>query len=324
MFVGKIDTHVHFRDGKEAYKQTIRGSSEEAVAQGITAVGDMPNTNPPILWEEDVIKRLELAEAEKPLVQYFLWVGLTSEEDQIKEAVRIVREIPQVVGLKLYAGPTTGSLNVAQEEEQKKVYRTLSILNFQGVLAVHCEKSSELRPDLWNPGEPWTHEQARPLSAEIKAVEDQINFAQIFGFRGNLHICHASCSETIDLVSRARMEGLNTSCEITPHHLLLTERETRKPIGSRFKVNPPLRNAKVVRDLQRNFLKRRSVGWIWIATDYAPHTLEEKLKRDAPSGIADYLLYCKLLNWLEGKGSSRLQLERLTSRNIIEAFGGKF
>jgi len=321
---GKIDTHVHWRDEEEAYKQTIRGGSEQAAAQGIIAVGDMPNTKPPILWQEDVIRRLRLAKERKPLVQYFLWIGLTSKRDQVEEAVRVVGEIPQVIGLKLYAGPTTGELGVTDENDQKKIYRILSALNYRGVLAVHCEKEKELKPARWDPEKPWTHGEARPPLAEIKAVKDQIRFAKTVDFKGNLHICHASCPETIEMVSKARIAGLKASCEITPHHILLTDGRMRKREGLRFKVNPPLRRKEIVEGLRKNFLSKIGAEWIWIASDYAPHTLEEKLRPDAPSGIADYSLYSQLLNWLEGKGLFPLQIEQLTFRNVVKTFGGKF
>ena len=324
--IKKIDTHVHFRDWSEDYKETIRGGSEKAAAQGIIAVGDMPNTKPPILWEEIVRERLELAAKERPLVKYFLWVGLTSKKNQIEEAVRVERKIPQVIGLKFYAGPTTGGLGTADEEEQKKIYDILSELNYRGVLAVHCEKKKELKPELWNPEKPWTHGEARPLRAEIEAVKDQIQFAKRANFRGNLHVCHASCQETLKMVLRAKLDGLRTSCEITPHHLLLTEKQMREREGLRFKVNPPLRKTETVKGLRKIFLdlSKRGEKWLWIATDYAPHTLEEKLGPNSPSGIADYSLYGQLLDWLKEKGLSPFEIERLTFHNIVKTFGEKF
>jgi len=321
------DCHVHFRDGEEALKQTIRGGSEQAAAQGIIAVGDMPNTKPPILWKEDVILRLRLAEKEKPLVKYFLWIGLTSYEEQIKEAIRVEREITQVIGLKLYAGQSTGELGVTDANDQKKIYEILSGMDYQGVLAVHCEKEKKLKPKLWNPEKPWTHGDARPILAETEAVKDQIRFAKAVDFKGNLHICHASCKETIKIVSEARKAGLRVSCEITPHHILLTDVRMRGRDGLRFKVNPPLRGKETVEGLREIFLilSRKDAEYIFISTDYAPHTLGEKLNpRIAPSGIADYSLYSKLLTWLKERGLSDLQIDRLTFDNITKTFGGKF
>jgi len=71
-------------------------------------------------------------------------------------------------------------------------------------------------------------------------------------------------------------------------------------------------------------LIQKGVDWFWIATDYAPHTLEEKLRSDGPSGIADYSLYSQLLDWFKEKGLSSLEIERLTFHNIVKTFGEKF
>jgi len=324
--IKKIDAHVHYRDWDEAYKETIRGGSEKAATQGIMAVGDMPNTKPSILWEDNVRERLKLAIQEKPLVKYFLWVGLTSRKDQIKEAVRLVKEIPQVIGLKLYAGPTTGELGVFDEREQEKIYRILADLKYQGVLAAHCEKKTELKTELWNPDKPWTYGKARPIKAEVEAVKSQIRLARISNFRGHLHICHASCRRTLNLVQMARKNGLQISCEVTPHHALLSEEEMKKPDGLKFKVNPPLRPLMIVEELRLALIRlaKRKVNWLWIATDYAPHTVDEKLKPDGPSGIADYSLYGQLLNWLREKGLSPGEIEQLTFHNIVKTFGEKF
>jgi len=324
--IKKIDTHVHFRDWEQAYKETIRGGLEKAATQGIIAVGDMPNTKPLILWEENVRERLKLAAKEKSLVRYFLWLGLTSKRDQIEEAVRLEREIPQVIGFKLYAGPTTGDLCVTDEREQEKVYEILSELDYKGVLAVHCEKEKELKPELWNPEEPWTYGLSRPPKAEIVGTKEQIKFARKTNFPGHLHICHISLSETLEIVKKAREEGLNISGEITPHHFLLSEDKMREKNGLRWKVNPPLRKPVEQEELKRvvMLLIQEGIDWLWIATDYAAHTSEEKVKSNGPSGIADYSLYSQLLNWFKEKGLSSLEIERLTFHNIVKIFGEKF
>jgi dihydroorotase len=324
--VKKIDTHVHFRDDEESHKETIRGGSEKAAAQGIMAVCDMPNTKKPILWEEDVVKRLKLAEEEKSLVKYFLWIGITTENDQIEEAVRMVRTFPQVVGIKLYAGESTGNLGVIEEKDQEKIYRDLSKLGYKGVLAVHCEKEKELKRDLWDPKKPWTHGEVRPIRAETRAVRDQVKLSYLTDFKGYLHICHASCRETVEIVRQTRIHGLRVSFEITPHHFLLDERQLRRPEGLVYKVNPPLRKPETVEMLKEIilYLAKKETDTFWIATDFAPHTLEEKFKFPYPSGISDYALYGRLLDSLSVEGLSRAEIERLTFGNIVRTFGKKF
>jgi len=327
-----IDTHDHFRDWEEAYKGTIRSGSERATRQGIIAVGDMPNTIPPILSGESAIRRLNLAAKEKALVKYFLWIGVTPNRDQIEEAVKAVREIPEVLGIKLYAGPTTNALGVNSEKEQRVIYKTLTGLDYQGVLAVHCEKQKELRPEVWNPKIPWSHNWARPPKAEIESVKDQIMFAQETGFSGHLHICHISRPETLSIVRQARKNGLNISGELTPHHLLLSELNMVE-LNMRYAgneglmliVNPPLTTLSAVEELRKGVINliQRGEDWLWIATDYAPHVRKEKLTRFLP-GIADYSLYGKLLTQLNKEGLSWEQIEQLTYHNIVGVFKEKF
>ena len=215
---------------------------------------------------------------------------------------------------------------VADEKEQEKVYKILSELEYNGVLAVHCEKEKELKPELWNPEKPWTYGLSRPPKAEIVGVREQIKFARKTDFQGHLHICHISLPETLEIVKKARGEGFNISGEITPHHFFLNENKMKEKNGLRWKVNPPLRT--LVK--QERFKKmvmcliREGIDWLWIATDYAPHTLEEKLKPDGPSGIAAYSLYAHFLHYLTEKGLSKFELERLTFHNIVKTFGEKF
>ncbi|MGB2762303.1 MAG: hypothetical protein WBC21_02040 [Minisyncoccales bacterium] len=329
-----IDTHVHFRDWEEDYKETIRGGSEKAAKQRIIAVGDMPNTIPPILLRKSAIRRLETAVKEKPLVKYFLWIGMIPNRDQIEEAVKAVREIPEVLGIKLYAGPTTNALGVNSERKQKMIYQALTAdLDYQGVLAVHCEKQKELRPKLWDPKIPWSHNLARPPKAEIESVKDQIKFAKETNFSGHLHICHISQPETLSIVQQARENGLDISGEVTPHHLLLSElnmvelnRMYARNEGLMLKVNPPLSTLPAVEELREKVIQlvQKEVDWLWLATDYAPHTLKEKLKPQYLSGIADFSLYGQILTRLNEEGLSWEQIERLTYHNIIKAFGEKF
>lgn len=315
-----IDPHVHCRDEREVYKTTIREVSKIAKNQGIVAIFDMPNTNPPILIERDVQERLKLAQRRKPSVEYFLYVGLTSDEKQIKEAVELARNHPKVVGLKLYTTYLTGPLKVSEFKDQEKVYQILTDLGYRGVLAVHCEKESKFRPELWDPQKPWTHSFARPPGAEIASVKDQIHFAQKAKFGGHLHICHISCWEAIDLVWEAKGEGLNISCGVTPHHILFCQEDMVEPNGLLLKVNPPLRGRSSVKELRKYLFEKRID---WIETDHAPHTLEEKLNLPYLSGVTSLYIYRGVLVWLNQQGLTWPEIEKLTYRNIKKVFGEK-
>jgi len=316
-----IDPHVHCRDWTQSHKETIAHALSVAERTGLSGIFDMPNANPPITSRELVEKRLNDARKVNSSVFYGLYIGVTSSPSQIKEAVMTWREFfPKVVGLKMFAGHSVGNLGVIQEAEQRLVYQTLSDEGYRGVLAVHCEKESLLRPDLWNPQVPVSHSYARPPEAEIKSIEDQIKFAADCQFKGRLHIAHTSLPESVELVDNARRQGaIKVSCGLTPHHCCIDYEsigETKE--GLLYKVNPPLRDrcsAKRMLDLLRE-------GKIdWIETDHAPHTLKEKLEEPYMSGFPGLPFYPRFVTFLRTQGFSDTQLRDLTHNNICNIFG---
>lgn len=306
----RIDPHVHSR-GEVAH------TLELAERQGVTYIFDMPNTDPPIIAIEDVVKRLELVPAGKRK-NYFLWVGLTANAKQIKEAAHLCRVMNQVIGLKLYAGKSTGNLAVVREEDQKKIYAILASVGYEGVIAVHCEKEKFIKEELFNASNPITHCLARPKKAEIASAQDQIRFVKETNFKGILHICHASCPETVDLVDAARGE-IKITCEATPHHVMWDKSKLRGPCGSLYKTNPPLRCA----DDRLKLQSRLIAGKIdWIATDHAPHSYGEKLhSMNPPSGYPSLHLYRSFIQFLRNLGLDKTQIKKLTYTNICRTFG---
>ena len=314
-----IDPHVHCRDGRQSYKETIGHALAVAKQQGIQKIFDMPNTDPPILGRRDVEKRLRLVPRQYE-GNYYLYLGLTANFEQIKEAVYCYRHYRQVVGFKLYAGKSVGSLAVSDPNKQKKIYKILAKLNYQGVLAVHCEKESYLKPNLWQPANPISHSFARPKKAETASVRDQVHFAYEAGFSGILHIVHVSVPESVALVAVARKK-MRITCGITPHHLLWDSRRLNRLDGLIYKMNPPLRPQKDVQRM-RQLLKTGQIDWI--ETDHAPHAIGEKLFPPYMSGYPSLYLYGDFIkktlpNW----GFSKAEIRALTFTNIIRAFGRK-
>lgn len=311
----KIDPHVHFRDETQAYKETIAHGLALAKTQGVNIVFDMPNTATPLLNAEDVRRRLSrVPSAEKK--NYYLYVGATSNPDQLAEAVKLVNTHSHVVGIKLFAGKSTGNLAVINPAEQQRIYRVLSENDYRGVLAVHCEKESEMT-NTFDPQQPVSHALARPNRAEIVSIKDQIIFAKDAGFQGNLHICHVSTKESIALVHQAR-QSLNITCGVTPHHLLWDASKLEEPNGLLYKMNPPLRSKEDVAAL-RTALKQEMIDWI--ETDHAPHSVGEKLHAGFPSGYPSLYLYKDLVEtFLPKLGLSQEQLWKLTFQNIQKTF----
>ncbi len=161
---------------------------------------------------------------------------------------------PRVVGLKMFAGQSTGNMGINGMEAQAVVYRTLAALGYTGVLAVHCEKETLMRAEVWDPARPASHARARPPAAEVASVDDQMRLAAAASFRGTLHVCHISTPWAVDLLRNAHAAGappgagpdaaapgLRVTCGLTPHHALLDAAMMEDEDGLLLKVNPPLR-----------------------------------------------------------------------------------
>jgi dihydroorotase len=314
-----IDVHVHLRDGRQAAKETILHGLQVASALGITAVCDMPNTDPPLTHRLAVLDRLALgAQAVAQLGKEFfygVYLGVTADDEQLCEVVDLYRELsPQVVGLKLFAGHSTGNMGLTTEEQQQQVYRQLAHMGYTGVLAVHCEKESLMHPELWDPQIPESHLLARPPEAEIASVSDQITFARQAGFPGTLHICHISTEKAIALVADAQKHGMRITCGATAHHALLDEHLAKTP-GHLCKMNPPLRCA-ADRDAVFSALCDGTIDWI--ESDHAPHTLVDKAK--GASGVPGFAGTALLIRALRHAGVSEDHMKRLCGERAAEVF----
>lgn len=316
--MGRIDPHVHCRDGAQAYKTTIEKVFRLADEQDVEKIFDMPNTDPAILGPRNVEERLKLVPQSRR-GDYFLYVGATPNREQLQEALKCYTNFTQVIGIKMFAGESTGDLKIIEPGRQRAVYRILTELGYDGVLAVHCEKEALMKRDLWDPSNPVTHCYARPKEAEIEAVRDQIVFAMETGFPGTLHICHASCPETVELVDGARRR-LRISCAVTPHHIMWADdmMEGNGEAGLDYKMNPPLRPADSVMGLM-DCLRAGKVDWI--ETDHAQHSPEEKRPPKCLSGHPSLCLYRQFVEeYLPGIGITNEQIEAMTYGNIVRAF----
>jgi len=311
----RIDTHVHFRDGEQKYKETISHGLNVAKEQGVEHVFDMPNTAKPVLRKEDVERRLALVpELEKG--RYFLYIGATTNEEQLKEAINLVREKKEVIGIKMFAGKSTGDLQILEEEGQKKVYQTLVDNNYTGVISVHCEKEAFMT-NTFDPLDPLTHATSRPKEAEIESLKDQIKFVKETGFKGTLNVCHVSCAESVELVQAAKKE-INITCEVTPHHAMWDYSKLEEQNGLLYKMNPPLRSKEDVLALQK-CIKDGKIDFV--GTDHAPHTVGEKLYGPFPSGCPSLYNYKMFVEeFLPSIGVSESLIEEMTFKNINKIF----
>ena len=319
-----IDVHVHLRDGVQKKKETIEHGLRVAASCGITALFDMPNTIPTLTSSKAINERIAYgqqiakkvsSELNTPLF-YGVYGGVTAELPQLKEMVDLYHQLhPTMVGLKMFAGHSTGNMGLIAQQIQQLVYAHLCELQYRGVLAVHCEKEQLMHSDLFDPAHPETHQLARPVEAEIASVADQIQAACTTGFVGKLHICHISTAGAIALVSQARNSGMAISCGATAHHALLSDAEAALP-DNLGKMNPPLRGEA---DRKAVFEGLCSGAIDWIESDHAPHTLADK--RSGASGVPGFAGTALLLQKLYREGLSKERLMQLCGQRANEVYG---
>ncbi len=315
-----FDAHVHDRGGKQAYKgETPAHALEVARDSGVDGIIVMPNTDPALLNKDLIEERYKEAIGSGIKdVYYGIWMGLTKDSEQIKRAVQTAKELDYVVGFKLYAGHSTGNLGVVQPSEQFNVFETLVHEGYDGPLVVHCEKESRINESLFSADNPFTHTLARPSIAETESVSDIINFAYLTGFKGKLHITHVSTNEAVNYIAKAREEGMNISCDVTPHHLFYSaDKLAIDKGGLLFKMNPPLRESfESVGLLRRLFL-----GDIdFIATDHAPHSIDDKQIKCA-SGVPALAAWPLFAEYLEYLGFDKKRIEEVTFSKAVSRFG---
>jgi len=313
----RIDPHVHFRDGIQSYKETIAHGLAVATSQGVDKVVDMPNCYPHILRREHVIERLKLVpESEKG--RYYMYIGSSTDPKQLAEAVACVKEFKEVVGIKMFAGKSTGDLQILSDDEQRFVYQTLTDLGYEGLLAAHCELEALMDDSSFDPKNPISHARARPPEAEVASIKNQIAFIKETGFKGHFHMVHVSVPESVDIVTAAKKEGMRITCAATPHHLMWDESKYEGELGLLYKMNPCLRAKELVDGLREHLVAGRID---WIETDHAPHAVGEKLKAGYPSGYPTLYVYKECVEeFLPSLGISEERIKELTYDNIIKVF----
>lgn len=269
---GAIDMHVHFRDPGGTHKEDFLSGSKAAAAGGVTTVVDMPNTTPLVTTVEALEAKRKIIEG-RSYVNYGFYFGAT--EDNIEEA-RTALAGHNIKGIKIYMGKSTGNLLVESTEMLER------FLNLGAFLIVHAEDQQmigDYEEKLSGAVEPRTHSLIRnPYTAE-SATKRIIHLAKKNNAR--VHITH--CSTALEVAELRKCKTHLITADTTPHHLFLTDEDYDR-LGNRGKVNPPLR-----------FDEDHAAMWEAIkdgtidavATDHAPHVLEEKDRgyKDAPAGM---------------------------------------
>lgn len=311
---GFADIHVHFREPGQEYKETIRSGSLAAAAGGYTTVCAMPNLTPVPDSPEHLAVESEII-GRDACIEVLPYAAIT-----------LGREGKTPVDFAALKGSCVAfsddGSGVQSEETMLTAMREAA--REDCIIAAHCEDNSLLDGGYIHDGRYCDAHGHRGISSESewRQIRRDLRLCEESGCR--YHICHISTAESVELVRKAKKDGLRVSCETAPHYLCLCEDDMRE--DGRFKMNPPLRSA-ADRDALIEALRDGTIDAI--ATDHAPHSAEEKSRglKDSAMGIVGLetafpVLYSSLV--LGGK----ISLERLTDalcaspRRIFRLGGG--
>ncbi|NRB08001.1 MAG: dihydroorotase [Richelia sp.] len=267
---GVIDPQVHFREPGLEYKEDLFTASCACAKGGVTSFLEMPNTRPLTANQKALDEKLQLA-ASKCLVNYGFFIGATGDNTE-----ELLRGNP-TPGIKIFMGSMRGGLLVDDEEVLDSIFS-------QGdrLIAVHAEDQARInqrRQEFANIHEPAIHSQIQDNQAALLATKLALNLSKKYQRR--LHILHMSTGDEAELLRKDKPSWV--TAEVTPQHLFLNTDAYAK-IGTLAQMNPPLRTQHDNQVLWQALLD----GVIdFIATDHAPHTLEEKAQEypKTPSGM---------------------------------------
>ncbi|GJE62677.1 dihydroorotase [Methylobacterium trifolii] len=306
---GFIDTQVHFREPGLDHKEDLESGSRAAVMGGITAVFEMPNTNPLTTSAEALADKVARAH-HRMHCDFAFWVGGTHEN---AAQVADLERLPGAAGIKVFVGSSTGSLLVEDDAGVREILRRT-----RRRAAFHAEDEPMLRErkGLRVPGDPASHPVWRSPEVALKATQRLVAIARETGAR--IHVLHISTREEMRYLADHKDVA---SAEVTPHHLTLDGTEAYPRLGTLIQMNPPVRDA----------AHRDGIWWgvtqgvaDILGSDHAPHLLAEKAKPypESPSGMTGVQTLVPIM--LDHVAAGRLSLARLvdmTSAGPKRLFG---
>ncbi len=292
---GVIDTQVHFREPGAVHKEDLETGSRSAVLGGVTAVFEMPNTDPLTISAETLADKVRRGH-HRMHCDFAFFVGGTHENvADLQELERL----PGAAGVKVFMGSSTGKLLVGDDAGLRAILKVI-----RRRASFHAEDEPRLteRKNLRVEGDPSSHPVWRDETAALKATTRLVTIARETGAR--VHVLHISTAEEMKFLADNRDVA---SVEVTPQHLTLAAPECYQRLGTLAQMNPPLRDA-----------RHRETLWWGVAngiadalgSDHAPHTLEEKAKPypASPSGMPGVQTLVPVM--LDHVNAGRLSLER--------------
>jgi dihydroorotase len=292
IFPGFGDIHIHARDdvsGTQLYKEDFKTAGEAALAGGVVQVADMPNN--PVAPVDDARYAEKQTLTEKSAVHVTLYAGIGPG----------TRPLTRHVPYKAFMGPSVGDLFFSTQAELESV-----IAEYRGRnVSFHCEDPVILQASKGAA----THEARRPASAEITATEFALYLIERYELVGKL--CHYSVGEGLKQIVAAKERGVRVTAEVTPHHLFFDDTMLTDENRGALQMNPPLRG----RDDRLALIEALRSGLLdYVATDHAPHTLEENAA--GISGVPHLDTYGAFATWLMAEqGFTSQEIARVCTWN---------
>ena len=309
VFPGFCDVHVHFREPGFSYKETIFSGCLAAARGGYTAVCTMPNLNPAPDTAEHLRQQLQIIEKDATIHVYPYGTITMGENGEALSDMEAMAQ--EVCG---FSDDGRGVQNADMMEQAMRKAKALGKL-----IVAHCEDNSLLRGGYIHEGDYAAAHGHRGICSESEWGQIQRDLELVRKTGCSYHVCHISTKESVDLIRKAKAEGLDVTCETGPHYLILDDRCLQE--DGRFKMNPPLRSSEDREALIQGILD----GTIdMIATDHAPHSAEEKsrgLEKSAFGIVGLETAFASLYTHLVKPGTLTLeQLSQLLCDNPRRRF----
>ena len=310
VFPGFCDVHVHFREPGFCYKETVSTGSLAAAAGGYTDVCTMPNLNP----VPDSVEHLGIqlkAIRETACIHVYPYGAITVGE-QGQDLADLEGMAPDVIGF------SDDGKGVQSEDMMRAAM--LRAKKLGKLIVAHCEVNDLLRGGYIHDGEYAKAHGHRGICSESEWVQIARDLELVKEIGCKYHVCHISTKESVEIIRKAKAEGVDVTCETGPHYLVLDDSCLQE--DGRFKMNPPLRSAEDREALLAGILD----GTIdMIATDHAPHSAEEKargLEKSAFGIVGIETAFPVLYTYLVKPGILSMErLKELLVTNARERFG---
>ena len=260
---GFCDVHVHFREPGFSYKETILSGSLAAARGGYTAVCTMPNLDPVPDSKQNLKQQLDLIRQDG-LIRIYPYGSITvgQKGEQLSDLKGMA---PQVIA---FSDDGKGIQNADMMRSAMRKAKQL-----KKMIVAHCEDNSLLNGGYIHDGEYARENHHRGICSESEWGQIARDLELVKETGCAYHVCHISTKESVELIRKAKNEGLNVTCETGPHYLIMDDSFLQE--DGRFKMNPPLRSAEdraaLIEGIQDGTIDM-------IATDHAPHSVEEKSK----------------------------------------------